>query len=125
MEEPYGARAWRVTREGFFVRVNGARVTELRRVWVPIGAQGHEAVREERISTADAAGEFEKKLRGRGLSESETGGFLASWRKEFFETEGARVLMFLDGKDYDGICPLRVRPKPTEVVRVGVVWVEF
>jgi hypothetical protein len=28
-------------------------------------------------------------------------------------------------QDYDNACPMQIRPEPTEIVRVGIVWTEF
>jgi hypothetical protein len=68
---------------------------------------------------------FLRAIVGRGLSDSEARGMAASWRKAFFKTEGVRLLMFLSAEDYGVFCPLEVTPAPTEMARVGVIWVEL
>jgi hypothetical protein len=79
----------------------------------------------EKLEPARVEGTFLGRVRAMGLTESEARGMVDCWRKEWFETDGERVLLFLDGRDYDLFCPMRVRPEPTEVVRVGVVWIEL
>ena len=60
-----------------------------------------------------------------GLNIEEAKGMANCWRKSFFETDGQRILCFLNRQDYDSFCPLEVTPKPTELARCGVVLTEF
>jgi hypothetical protein len=60
-----------------------------------------------------------------GLTKEEATGLIASWRKQFFESPGRRLLTILNREDYDEICPLRIRPLPTETARVGIVLTEL
>ncbi|MGI8979299.1 MAG: hypothetical protein ACR2FY_08745 [Pirellulaceae bacterium] len=60
-----------------------------------------------------------------GLTKRETGGLIVSWRKQFFETPGKRLLTILSREDYDEICPMKIRPWPTETARVGIVLTEM
>lgn len=60
-----------------------------------------------------------------GLTKEEAGGLIASWRKQFFETTGTRLLTILSRHDYDEMCPLNIRPVPAEIVRVGIVLAEL
>jgi hypothetical protein len=76
----------------------------------------------------DAAG-LRKALRTiieeQGLTPEETAGFMDCWDADFFKADGRRFLTVLSAADYDELCPLRARPAPTEVVRVGVVLTEL
>lgn len=50
---------------------------------------------------------------------------LDAWRPQFFWTKGKRFVLLLRADEYDAMCPLQVRPKPTELARVGLVLTEF
>jgi hypothetical protein len=69
--------------------------------------------------------QFLKLLTERGLTTSEATGVLESWRPAFFQTPGQRFLSLMSRQDYDNACPMQIRPEPTEIVRVGIVWTEF
>jgi hypothetical protein len=73
----------------------------------------------------DPAAEFLWMIRQSGLAPAESDAMLACWRKEFFQTPGDRLLLFFDRAEYDRFCPLEVRPTPTQIVRVGVIWIEL
>ena len=60
-----------------------------------------------------------------GLTPAEAEGLIAAWTPQFFQTEGRRFLLRMSAADYDWQCPMQVRPKPTEVVRLGLVLTEF
>ena len=60
-----------------------------------------------------------------GLNESEANGLLDCWAPQFFETPGQRVVFLLSREEYDKMCPLKVRPTPTELARVGLVLTEL
>ena len=60
-----------------------------------------------------------------GLNESEANGLLDCWAPQFFETPGQRVVFLLSREEYDKMCPLKVRPTPTEFARVGLVLTEL
>ncbi|WP_425399862.1 HEAT repeat domain-containing protein [Aeoliella sp.] len=61
----------------------------------------------------------------RGLSISEAEGLADCWREQFFATDGKRIVLFLSSEQYDQVCPIRVEPKPTQLVRVGLVLTEL
>lgn len=61
----------------------------------------------------------------RGLTVGEARGLADCWRQQFFETDGQRVILFLSSSHYDEVCPIRVEPTPTELVRVGLVLTEL
>jgi hypothetical protein len=76
-------------------------------------------------SLDDAIDQFLALLIKAHLTKEEAGGLIASWHKQFFETPGKRLLTILSCEDYDQICPLRIRPTPTETIRVGIVLTEL
>jgi hypothetical protein len=64
-------------------------------------------------------------LTAAGLSESEAAGLIDCWRPQLFRTPGSRFLLLMTAGDYDALCPIRIDPPPTELVRVGLVLTEF
>ena len=64
-------------------------------------------------------------LAGAGLTPDEADGLVASWQKKFFQTDGTRLLLIMSRQDYDRFCPIDIRPKPTELARVGIVLTEL
>ncbi|MBC7852537.1 MAG: HEAT repeat domain-containing protein [Pirellulaceae bacterium] len=89
--------------------------------------------REETLKLADQrwlpGDDLEKTLLAillqRGLTGEEAEGLIASWREKFFQNPGKRLLTFLTPAEYDRMCPLEIRPKTTEQVRVGIVLTEL
>jgi hypothetical protein len=73
----------------------------------------------------DAIQRFLTLLVKAGLTTEEAGGLIASWRKQFFETSGRRLLTILSRDDYDEVCPIRIRPDTTHNARVGIVLTEL
>jgi hypothetical protein len=63
--------------------------------------------------------ELEKILVAEGLYEKEAGAMIKTWQDTWFE-EGLRVFYILPTKATNEILPLRVEPKPREIVRVLV-----
>jgi len=74
------------------------------------------------------------RLEDKGLTDAEAAAFLRSWETPFFEllgedawiyepfySNGAFLLYFMDGDDYDTQQPLEAAPPPDETVRVGMV----
>jgi hypothetical protein len=126
-EQAFTQDAPQVTRDALLVRVKGGRATAERlivpvdvgsslRTWPAFPALTPEA---------EPAAAFERIVIAAGLNASEAAGMVACWRKEFFETDGVRVLMFLTRRDYNFFCPIEVTPRPTELERVGVIWFEL
>ncbi len=60
-----------------------------------------------------------------GLTADEASGLADVWKRQFWETPGKRLLVILSANDYDAMCPLHIRPKPTELVRLGVLLTEL
>jgi hypothetical protein len=76
-------------------------------------------------SREEAVSQFLELLFSAGLTKPEAAGLVASWRPQFFETPGTRLLTILSPEDYREICPLSIRPWPTETVRIGIVLTEL
>ena len=76
-------------------------------------------------SLDDAIDHFLALLMKAHLTKEEAGGLIASWRRQFFETPGKRLLTIVSREDYDQICPLSIRPTPTATIRVGIVLTEL
>jgi hypothetical protein len=68
---------------------------------------------------------FHTMLTDAGLTDAEAAGLVDCWRPQFFQTPGSRFVLLLTPEDYDTLCPIRIDPKPTELVRVGLVLTEF
>lgn len=68
---------------------------------------------------------FRAMLLAQGLTNEEAAGLLDSWHERFFQAPGQRLLTLLTPAEYDRMCPLKVRPPATEMVRVGIVLREF
>jgi hypothetical protein len=60
-----------------------------------------------------------------GLTALEAEGLIRAWTPQFFRTEGRRFALRMSPQDYDEQCPMQVRPRPTAVVRLGLVLTEF
>ena len=60
-----------------------------------------------------------------GLNADEAQGLFQSWKKQFFETEGTRLIVRIRREDYDFQCPLKVTPPPTQLARVGLILTEL
>ncbi len=60
-----------------------------------------------------------------GLNDAEADGLIDCWRGQFFATPGSRFIMLMSPMEYDELCPIRIDPAPTELVRVGLVLTEF
>ena len=64
-------------------------------------------------------------LQHAGLNRAESAGLLKCWTPAFFEQPGQRIVFLLHRGEYDLMCPLDVRPAPTETARVGLVLTEL
>jgi hypothetical protein len=71
------------------------------------------------------AGILRELLAARGLKPEESDGLIDAWRPQFFRAPGSRFIMLMTSADYNLLCPIRVRPIPTEVVRIGIILTEF
>jgi hypothetical protein len=68
---------------------------------------------------APLASELERLLTGYGLYPKEAAAMVATWRDSWFE-EGTRLLYVMPSQAVDAILPLRVKPRPEDIVRVFV-----
>jgi hypothetical protein len=68
---------------------------------------------------------FHQLLTEAGLTDTEAAGLVDCWRGQFLNTPGSRFILLMSSTDYDLLCPIRIDPKPTELVRVGLVLSEF
>ena len=66
-----------------------------------------------------------EKLKEAGLNEHEANGLIKCWTPAFFEEPGQRIVFLLHKEEYDLMCPMEIRPLPTETARVGLVLTEL
>jgi hypothetical protein len=64
-------------------------------------------------------------LTSAGLTADEAAGLIDTWRPQFLQTPGTRLLIRLSSEDYDRLCPLTMQPQPTQLVRVGLILIEL
>jgi hypothetical protein len=122
MEQDASVHALR--RRGMFVRVRPG-VTEAYTFEVPL-ASDRLRISEATYREGPAVERtFLKMLTDYGLTAAEARGLLDCWRVQFFKKTGRRVILILTENDYDTLCPIRIRPKPTALVRIGIVLTEF
>ncbi|MDB5319760.1 MAG: hypothetical protein JWN40_1391 [Phycisphaerales bacterium] len=122
---PVWAVGYKATRDALLIRVKNGAAALAERMDVPVVIQPDMPGLHGRKLPGGAEAALTVMLRERGLTPSEAAGMIAAWRKAFFEKEGTRLLIMMTQSDYDTMCPLAVRPTPTEVTRVGVIWVEL
>ena len=79
----------------------------------------------KRAGEPAVAATLARMLAGAGLSDAEAAGLVDCWRPQLFRTDGRRFLLLMTAGDYDALCPIRVDPPPTQMVRVGLVLTEF
>ncbi len=60
-----------------------------------------------------------------GLTAAEAEGLIATWTPQLFQTEGRRFVLRMSPEEYSRQCPMQIRPRPTEVVRLGLILTEF
>ena len=77
------------------------------------------------ITGADVTKQFFGLLTDYGLTADEAAGLMDVWKRQFFETDGKRLLVILPAWDYDVLCPLSIRPAPTELVRLAILLTEL
>jgi hypothetical protein len=66
------------------------------------------------------AREMEKTLTAAGLYEREAAAMVKTWRGAWFSEPGMRVLYIMPRGDVDRVVPLKITPKPEQLVRVFV-----
>ncbi len=77
------------------------------------------------VGEVAVAAELHGMLVAAGLTDGEAAGLVDCWRPQLFHTDGSRFLLLMTAGDYDALCPIRIDPPPTELVRVGLVLTEF
>ena len=111
------------SRQGFYIRVddNGAKGTVLTL------NDGFKADLEQ--LELESGDEIKKNLLAAllkaGLNEQEADGLIKCWTPAFFEEPGQRIVFLLYPTEYELMCPMKIRPQPTEVARVGLVLTEL
>jgi hypothetical protein len=111
-------------RTGVFIRVTDGKP----KAWViriPADAKTVQLVWGYEWSDAEAPEAVLKLVTEGGLSKEEAAGLVAAWKDHWFSRNGQRFLLRLTPKEYNAICPLFVRPTPTEGARLGLVMTEF
>jgi hypothetical protein len=68
---------------------------------------------------------FREMLITYGLTPAEAEGLVAAWTPQFFHTNGRRFVLRMSPQEYARLCPMQIRPMPTEVCRLGLVLSEF
>ncbi len=111
-------------RHGLYVEVTGGQ-TAARIVPVADGESDIDLEAIAPMTSAAAQKHFLTMLTEYGLTADEASGLADVWKRQFWETPGKRLLVVLAAKDFDAMCPLRIRPKPSELVRLGVLLTEL
>jgi len=75
----------------------------------------------KQITSAEAEDWLMSVTQQSGLTKEEAQGLVDSWRHEFFERGGTRLVSLMSPAQYDNYCPLKVLPKPTSLARVGLI----
>ena len=60
-----------------------------------------------------------------GMTKEEAQGVIDAWAPQWFHAPGRRFLLRMSPGEYDTLCPLTIRPKPTTMVRLGLILTEF
>ena len=110
-------------RDGFFIRVDesgtfGAHV-------LLKGEQAIDLKELELSGVGDLKASMLDSLKTAGLNDQEAKALMKCWTPAFFEAPGQRVVFFLHKSEYDLMCPMSLRPEPTELARVGLVLTEL
>jgi hypothetical protein len=63
---------------------------------------------------------FHSLLTAIALTDAEVAGLVDCWRSHFFQAPGSRFILLMSAYDHDRLCPIRIDPPPTELVRVGL-----
>jgi hypothetical protein len=77
------------------------------------------------LNAAQAEAQLLNDLVAQGLTSDEARGLMDAWRDQFFHANGHRLLTIFGTAGFDRLCPLTIRPTPTDLVRVGILLTEF
>jgi hypothetical protein len=115
-------RAWR----GMLVSVqNGRPAADMLSLFAPEQPWNATIPSHFKHHDAEVRRQFRQLLTDQGLSEHESQALIDCWDDRFFKTDGLRYLMILNKGIYHAFLPLRIRPQPQDLVRVGVVLTEL
>lgn len=114
----------RFGRRGLWVTVRDGRAAA-REVSVPAESVDVAPGPPDAVGADAAAALLRRMLTDDGLTGPEADAMVDCWRPVFFAAEGERFLLVLSSTDYDALFPIRVRPEPAEMVRVGIVMTEL
>jgi hypothetical protein len=120
-----GSEASRDRLQGLYIDADGAQT--MVKILAPLSSDENvvDIAQIAPITVDTARNRFLAILTDYGLTAEEAAGLVDVWKQQFFDTPGKRLLVILPARDYDGMCPLRVRPRPTELVRLAIVLTEF
>ncbi len=62
-----------------------------------------------------------KQLKDAGLFEDEARALADVWKQEFFQAEGLTLFYRLPQEEYEKLLPMKLKPRPEKLVRVGLV----
>jgi hypothetical protein len=62
-----------------------------------------------------------KQLKDAGLFEDEAKSLADVWKKDFFQADGLTLFFRLPQEEYEKLLPMKLKPRPEKLVRVGLV----
>jgi hypothetical protein len=62
-----------------------------------------------------------KQLKDAGLFEDEAKSLAEVWKKDFFQADGLTLFFRLPQEEYEKLLPMKLKPRPEKLVRVGLV----
>ena len=110
-------------RDGFFIRVD-----ESGTFGAHVSLKGEQVIdlKELELSrVGDLKASMLDRLKTAGLNDQEASALIKCWTPAFFEQPGQRVVFLLHRNEYKLMCPMSLRPAPTELARVGLVLTEL
>jgi hypothetical protein len=78
------------------------------------------AMRDRTIAVAELTARLQQSLEATGLFEDEARAMINTWKTDWFDDQGLRVLYLLPQRWTDETLPLQLTPRPKELVRVMV-----
>jgi len=117
------------SRSVFFVRVAAGTVTghrlEVNENRDVAKLETHSLSDADVLDQAQLRTAIKRQLNSAGLNDSESDGLMGCWQQQWFETPGERAIFLLTRQEYDKMCPITIRPQPTNFQRVGLVFTEL
>jgi len=103
--------------------------------WMPLGGVGAGEQRaydlgprefqDKGAVVAALKGAVQTSLEAEGLYRDEAAAMVATWSRQWFGTEGSRLIYLVPREVTDGLLPLSIEPAPDELVRVLVGRLEY